>query len=432
MPQRTGRRTPAWLLGSGLIAVAMAIMNVGTYAFTILAARLLGPSEYGELAAVMGLLLVASVLSLGLQATGARRVSAFPEDLDRIESETMAASYRSAFVLALVCVAAVPLVTVMLELDSWGTAALVAVAVVPLTVMGGQAGVLQGERRWLPLAGIYLSTGLGRIVFGAAALLVRPLSLAAMAGVTVGAFVPALIGWFALRHPNRTAGRGPAPRAPRMRSRSSWARGGVFREVVYNSHALLAFFALSNADVLIARAVLDEHQAGLYAGGLILAKAVLFLPQFVVVIAFPSMARTADRQSMTLKALGLVLAIGAVATLGAWMLPGLAVTFVGGVAYAELGDLIWAFAAIGTIWAMIQLMVYGVVARQSQRSVFLLWGTMLALLACAPLVDSEVFLVVTVLVLEGGLLLVLFALSLRHPNVDHAKQAEAGQLGHSG
>ena len=65
----------------------------------------------------------------------------------------------------------------------------------------------------------------------------------------------------------------------------------MLRETFHNSHALLAFFALSNADVIIARTTLDERQAGLYAGGLILTKAVLFLPQFVVVIAFPSMSR---------------------------------------------------------------------------------------------------------------------------------------------
>ena len=76
---RTARRTsrlPHWLVGSSVIALAMAVMNVTTYGFTILAARILGPAEYGALAAVMGLLLVVNVLSLGLQATGARRVSA--------------------------------------------------------------------------------------------------------------------------------------------------------------------------------------------------------------------------------------------------------------------------------------------------------------------------------------------------------------------
>ncbi len=65
--------------------------------------------------------------------------------------------------------------------------------------------------------------------------------------------------------------------------------GALWSETFHNSNALLAFFALSNVDILVARNVLGEHQAGLYAGGLILVKAVLFLPQFVVVLAFPSM-----------------------------------------------------------------------------------------------------------------------------------------------
>ena len=68
----TASRLAGVLQGSAVIAVAMGVMNVTTYGFTILAARLLGPVEYGALAAVMGLLLVLDVLSLGLQATGAR------------------------------------------------------------------------------------------------------------------------------------------------------------------------------------------------------------------------------------------------------------------------------------------------------------------------------------------------------------------------
>ena len=91
--------------------------------------------------------------------------------------------------------------------------------------------------------------------------------------------MPVVVGVVALRRPGRQRPR-PGHRAP---TPTGWAQGGVLREVVHNSQALLAFFALSNADVIVARNVLDEHDAGLYAGGLILTKAVLFLPQFVVV-----------------------------------------------------------------------------------------------------------------------------------------------------
>ena len=411
MPSTTSR-LPGWLVGSGVIAVAMGVMNVSTYAFTILAARLLGPSEYGALAAVMGLLLVVNVVPLGLQATGARRVSASPQDLPHIEAQILSASYRSALVLGVLCLAAVPVVTWLLRLDSWVTAALLAVTSMPLTVMGGQAGILQGERRWLPLAGIYLMSGLGRVVFGVTALLLEPDALGAMVGVAIGAFAPAVLGWFALRHPARQKGRENviSPTAG-----PGWTRGSLLKEVARNSHALLAFFALSNADVVIARGVLDDHQGGLYAGGLIMAKAVLFLPQFVVVVAFPAMSAAGAGRSMHLKGLGLVLGIGALATAGAAVLSGLAIAFIGGNAYSELQPIIWAFAAVGTLLAMIQLMIYSVVARQHQRSVFVVWAGLVALLAVAPFVDSVGFLLSVVVAVETSVLLVLLALSLRHP-----------------
>jgi len=404
-------RLPAWLLGSGTIAIAMGVMNLSTYAFTILAARLLGPSEYGALAALMGLLLVVNVASLGLQATGARRVSAAPEDLMHIESDIMSASYRSAATLGLLCLLAVPLVTWTLRLDSWFIATLLAVTAVPLTVMGGHAGILQGERRWIPLAGIYLAVGLGRVVFGVVALMVSPHALGAMVGVALGAFAPTIVGWLALRHPGRIHGR--APLRNTERGQVGWSKGGMLREVGHNSHALLAFFALSNADVVIARVTLDDYQSGLYAGGLILAKAVLFLPQFVVVIAFPSMAASGARRSMHLMALLPVLFLGLLATGGAWVLSEPAIVFIGGNAYADLEPVIWAFAAIGTLLAMIQLMVYSVVARQHQPAVFMVWAGLAALLVLAPFVSSSAYLLTCVATVEACVLVVLVLTSLK-------------------
>lgn len=387
--------------------MAMGMMNVATYGFTIVAARMLGPGEYGAVAALMGLLLIVNVASLGLQATGARRVSSAPADLDGIEADILTATYKSALAVGVLCALATPVVNLVLRLESLTTAAMVAITAVPLTLMGGQAGILQGERRWLPLAGIYLGLGLGRIGFGVVLLLVRPDALGAMIGVMLGAFVPVLVGWFALRHPSRRAvsSKPSAPRTGRSRR--------VLRELVHNSHALLAFFALSNADVVIARVLLDEHDAGLYAGGLILAKAVLFLPQFVVVVAFPSMAEEEAGMSTTLRALGFVLGIGLVATTLAWFLHGIAVQFIGGSAYAELEPLLWAFALVGTVWAMTQLVVYNSVARQSKGAVGVVWAGLVTLVVVTRAVSSVEALVTAVIAVETVLLLVLLLIGYR-------------------
>jgi O-antigen/teichoic acid export membrane protein len=382
--------------GGAVIAVAMGVMNVTTYAFTILAARLLGPVEYGALAAVMGLLLVLNVLSLGLQATGARRVAAAPADRVHIEREVLRTTYRCAVVLGALALAATPVVSAVLDLDSWVIAALVAVTIVPLTVMGGQAGVLQGERRWAPLAAIYLAVGVGRIAFGTVALVLAPDTFGAMVGVTIGAFAPAAVGWWALRtRPAAEPSTDPHP------------FGNVLRETFHNSHALLAFFALTNVDVIVARTVLDERQAGLYAGGLILTKAVLFLPQFVVVVAFPAMSSAPTARRMNMAALGLVLGIGLAVVAGVLLLSGLAVTFIGGSEYADLQDRLWAFALLGTLLAMIQLLVYNVLARQRQRAVYVVWAALVGLVVAAPFIASVSMLLGVVLAVDTALFVVL-------------------------
>jgi O-antigen/teichoic acid export membrane protein len=186
----------------------------------------------------------------------------------------------------------------------------------------------------------------------------------------------------------------------------------VLRETMHNSHALLAFFALSNTDVIVARHTLPEHQAGLYAGGLILTKAVLFLPQFVVVIAFPSMSRDGSGRRMHLLSLGMVLAIGAVTVAGVAALSALAVVFIGGPEYAALQHRLWVFAALGTLLAMLQLMVYEVVARQHQRMVYVVWVAMAALLLAAPAIGSLTALLTTVVTIDALLFAALLGASL--------------------
>ena len=372
-----------------VIAVAMGVMNLTTYGFTILAARLLGPAEYGALAAVMGLLLVVNVLSLGLQATGARRVSAAPErPAGRSSARCWRPATRSALALGLLVLLASPGHRLPAQPRLLAAAALIA-ATRRAADRDGRAGRHPAGRAPLGPAGRDLPRRRARPASASAplALLVEPNTLGAMVGVTVGAFVPVLIGWRALRHPDRRArpdAHAAAPPQPR------WARGGVLRETVHNSHALLAFFALSNADVIIARITLDEHQAGLYAGGLILTKAVLFLPQFVVVIAFPSMSQPGADRRMHLLSLALVLGIGVVTVAGRRRAVAASRSCSSAArstpsSQAGCGR----SRLLGTLLAMLQLMVYDIVARQRQRAVLLVWAALRAAVRCAiPFVDS--------------------------------------------
>ncbi|MEP9365496.1 oligosaccharide flippase family protein [Nocardioides sp. CN2-186] len=394
-------RVRSLLSGGGSIAVAMGIMNVATYGFTMIAARMLGPRSYGALASLMATLLVITVLQLGLQATAARRIAAEPEHVAQIEKTILGVTYRAAVALGVLLLVLAPLLNVVLRLDSLVTAALVSVVSIPFTIMGGQAGILQGERRWTALSVLYLLSGVPRLVIGTALVAWHPTELAALIGTGLGACFPVVAGWWFLR---RT-------RVPGIQSEEHGFRK-VIRESFLNSSVLLAFFALSNADIVIARNVLDEHDAGLYAGGLILTKAVLFLPQFVVVIAFPSMSTISERRRALTGSLGLVVGLGAAVTLATAVLPDLALIFVGGDDYQEISDHLWIFAILGTVLSMLQLLVYSVLARQGQRSVYLVWAAFVALIVLGLMAESLRGLLSVVIVIDSLLLVALLAISL--------------------
>ena len=92
-----------------------------------------------------------------------------------------------------------PVIDRLLRLDSLPTTALIAVSAVPLTIMGGQAGILQGERRWAPLGAVYVAAGVPRLVIATALVLWSPGEFTALLGVTIAFFAPVVVGWWALR-----------------------------------------------------------------------------------------------------------------------------------------------------------------------------------------------------------------------------------------
>lgn len=431
----------SFMQGSGGLAVAIVVMNVATYGFQLIAARRLGPEQYGGVASLMALLLVIGVVQLGLQATAARRVAAEPRHVRTIEHVIRAVSFRASVATGGLALVLSPLVWRVLKLDSILPALLVAVCAVPLTMTGGQAGILQGERRWLPLSLLYLALGIPRVLVGTVCIMIRPTEAAAMLGVMLSLFVPVLVGWWALRHPRpepagdtlaaaaegsvdehvdghvdghvgaEAAAARDAQDAPAADDHGFWS---VAREGLHSSVALLAFFVLSNLDIVVARNTLNHHQAGLYAGGLILTKAVLFLPQFVVVVAFPSMSTAGERRSSLMKALAAVTGVGVISILGAWVLSGLAMIFVGGARYEAIQHRLWLFAVVGMLLSLLQMLVYSVLARRHRGASLLVWAAVVALAGLGLTMATLTHLVLTVVTIDAVLTVVLLALSLWH------------------
>jgi O-antigen/teichoic acid export membrane protein len=356
---------------TAVVAVALGIAQMSAYAVSVIAARALGPDGFGILAALLGILLIGSVLAMGIQAVAARRlVTLAPANRAGAARSMLRDGLIGGLAVAAATMAISPLLVWLLRLDAWSAVLLAALAFIPLTWAGAQYGVAQGREAYRRLAAVYALVGLGRGLGGVAGALISGTVLGTMIGLALGTALGAVAGRLVVA---------PLAQAPRERLE------GFFTESAHATHALLALFVLTNIDVLLARALLSADQAGIYGVGAVIAKVAFWLPQFVSVVAFPHFAdqRRGRATIVSLVAIGCIglLVIGATA-----LIPGTVVNFVGGAAYSQLIPVAWLFSAIGATFALAQALLLTRVAQDDRRAVVAVWTAAAILVGLATFV----------------------------------------------
>lgn len=354
----TGPRASSRILGSAaLVSVAFLGVNALAYAFTVLAARSLAPAAYGELAALLGVLLLGSVPATGLQTASALVLGGGRGDrgpaIRRLHATSLAVGVG---MVALGLLATAPL-TALLHLPDATAVVWLAAMLLPHTLVAGYQGILQGTGRYARLAVVATAFGVAKLTGATAGLLIGGTPTTALAGMTAGAALGAAIGWLGCGHPGVTGGlRGPA------------------RTTLSASAALLGFVALLNLDLLLARHHLPAAAAGEYAVAAIFAKVAFWLPQGVGVVLLPRLADPVHRRNLLPAALALVGGLGALLTLGTAALGSVALPLVGGSAYGDrLGSATWLFTALGTLLAVAQLLLYSGIAAADRSAGIAVW-----------------------------------------------------------
>ncbi len=395
----------------------MMVSNLGAYGFTILAAHRLAPSDLGAVAALLGVVLIGNVVASGLQATAARRVSAHPEYAHDIAAAVIRSGlWAGAAFTGLAAALALPLDWAF-HLSGWVAPLLAVASLAPMSLTGAISGVFQGREAWGPLAAVYGSNGLGRLGIGGLLVVARPDPVGAMLGIFLGSLLPVAVGGWLLRR-RRVPGTEAA-------GQDETALSGIAAEVGHSAHTLAAFFTLSNLDALAARMLLPAAASGAYAAGLIVTKACLFLPQFVIVVLFPSMATAGHGSRVRWQALSAVAALGGLAAVGALLLDDLVIAFIGGAKYASVGPLAWRFALTGTLLACIQTLVMEELARSRRRAVWALWGSVALLGGLAVVIVHDVASLVTLMLAGLGTLLGGWLVVSRQPREPLALGAKA-------
>lgn len=316
--------------------------NVAGYLLQLLAGRWLGVAGYSEFASLLAVQLLCAVPALAMQNVVAREV-VHGADLRAVRSM----QWRCAALVAAVAVVLVPVVAGLLHVGVWAAAAALGAAPA-LVVLSGEQGILQGGNHFRALAAVLAMAGTARV---APALLALALGGGAAGALWAGAAGIVCAAVVAGRIASKTAAR-TVPREGGPDSPDTARTIGVL-PVLRAVQVQAALMALSSADLIVVRMVLDDVDASRYSLGTIATKIAFWLPQAVGVVLYPRMAQPTHSARAIRDALSVLSIIGVVAVLGAALAAPLAPLFAGQ-DYAPIQGLLWLFALHGAILAVLQ------------------------------------------------------------------------------
>ena len=316
--------------GGLLFLLAVTAVNASGFLYHVFASRVLTPSDYGAIGALLGLLLVLSVPASAIQVAITKEVASTRSAI--LASGvvvpvcvgpllTSALLYGGVGFLLLLTLS--PMIADYLHLPSTRTAVFVAAYVVPAAIGLVPRAVLLGELRFRRVAAGLAAGAVSRLLLVAT---VGPRAGldAAMAANVVGEIVTAAVLLPAMRHLVGDQAKHPL----RMEWRDAFAGAAAFT----------GFYFFTAIDTIVARRSLPGAESGLYSAAAVAARAAMFLPAAVSLIAFPRFAEhrgvgSTARQALV-QALGVVLLLDAAVFVVILLAPGLVVSILFGSEYA--------------------------------------------------------------------------------------------------
>ena len=381
-------------LAKGLVLVGAATMvgNGAAFLLSMVAARVLGPADFGAFGALIGILLILATVGIATQALAARRVATAIDDRAEVEGQLIRlATLTGAAMIVVGLLAAWPL-GVVFTIPAIAVAT--GIASLGFVIFGSAAmGIAQGREERIRFSVSFIALNGSRALGGIIGVVV----LGTVVGVGIGVLIGCLVG---------------AVIAYRRVCPGVWSAKipkGMGAELGHIVHALMVLFSLTNVDVLLARIFLTETGSSEYSVGVLLAKIAFFLPNAIIIVLFPKMSASGSRRPVLI-ATGLTAMVGAAVTVVAWLFGGLVVRILGGPEFVSMGDVMWLFALEGSAFALIQVLLYSRLAAQDTRAVIAVWVSLIALVSIVALWrnDSLVQIVTTVV----GVSLVLAVVGL--------------------
>ena len=331
--------------GGLLLGVCLGAGNVLGYAFALLVSRGLGPDDFGAFSAVNNLGLLLTLPAGAFQVVIARH-----QANHEFRHTGLGMALAMGATLAALTIALSPLAVHVFDLNSAWPVLLLAAMLPGFTLTGAFQGMLLGRERFAALSLIYVVIAVSRVVAALVASAIGMDVTGMFGALLLASLVPVALGLFLCRDYLQLHHR---------RHGLDWP---LLIELIRSNGTLAVLLALTSVDVLLARGFLSPDEAGAYAFAALFGRIVFWGTQFVALSIVPEIEHIHARR-LVLQALGVVVGLGTVVTVGAALGPTWVIDHTGGADYELAADLVVPFALVGTLWACVQVLLFAEMAR---------------------------------------------------------------------
>lgn len=340
------------------------------YMFHFVTGRLLGPAGYGVVASAIAAVYLLTLPSLIVQLVAARFASVAiaegdPGRVRHLLARLTAVSIGAGALVALVMVVLAPQATRYLQLGDRRIVYVLAATTLLGLLVSANRGVIQGFQRFVVLSANTLLDALARVPVAVALILAGLGPIGGVVGIVAGPALAYIHSLFLLR------------RLEEPGQAKAVTMGEVARYAAPAAIAVIGVTYLFNVDVILAKHFLSPHDAGIYAAGSVLARAVYFLGITVAGVMFPEVAgrhaRDEAHYHVVDRSLAFLAAVGAVMTAAYLLVPGL-VLFPYGSSFDAVRPYLAPFAVALSLLALANLLVNYFLSVNSGRFILPLLG----------------------------------------------------------
>ena len=330
----------AFLSTGFMLMFSTLVVNVGNYAFNLLAGRMLSPEAFGEANFLVTCLLAVSFIATAFQLTAAK----FSDPQNQLTDFAWILGF---IVCASVLVFSSSIVDAF-HLTSETSLILLAMAVPFYFVMSVGRGKLQGDLRFGSFAATYqvemwmrLIVGIGMVVlFGT------------VWGVVIGLLVSIGSGFVYTQLAQKTSK--TTIHIKPFKGFSAFFGATLLYE--------LSQIVINNSDVLLVKHYFTTQEAGLYAALALIGRVVYFGTWSVVMVLFPKVIEQKKKglptHHLLIKSFAIVALIAALIVVGCLAFPEWIVGTLFGKNYLSISTYLWQYASVTALFACANVWVY--------------------------------------------------------------------------